>query len=153
VTHDLAVSLGAYIGTFVACFVAGLVPFVNAEAYLIWLVGFQLRDGAQLPGVVVAASAGMMVAKIILYYVGKGMLELPRGRWKEKLEKARTRIEGWKKKPYLIYAVSSVLGIPPMYLTVLAAGAMKIRFMPFLLIGLAGRIVRFGAIAAIAWYA
>ena len=47
-------------------------------------------------------------------------------------ERIRERIEHWKSKPYVIYGLSSVLGLPPFYLTVIAAGAMQIRFQAFL---------------------
>jgi membrane protein YqaA with SNARE-associated domain len=102
---------------------------------------------------VLIASGSQMIAKIILYYTGRSLLDLPRGRYKNKVALLRTKIERWQSKPYLIYAVSSVLGLPPFYLTVLAAGAMRIRFDAFLVIGLLGRIVRFAAIVAIAWSA
>ena len=44
-------------------------------------------------------------------------------------------------------------GVPPFYLTVLAAGAMMIRFPAFLAIGSAGRLVRFAVIVALTWIA
>lgn len=153
VTDDLLAMLGIYGGTFVVSIIAGLVPLVNSELFLVGLVRLAVDRWTQLPGIVVAAATGQMVAKIGLYYAGRGMLELPRGRYKAKIELVRQKIESWKKKPYLIYAVSSVLGIPPLYLTVLAAGAMKIRFSAFLAIGLCGRLVRFAVLVAIAWAA
>jgi membrane protein YqaA with SNARE-associated domain len=85
------------------------------------------------------------------------MLELPRGlskdRYREKLETVRKKLDSWKTKPYLVYGVSSVLGLPPFYLTVIAAGAMKIRFNAFLAIGLGGRLLRFACLVAITWAA
>jgi membrane protein YqaA with SNARE-associated domain len=153
VTDNLLAMLGIYGGTFVVSIIAGLVPLVNTEVFLIGLVRLAVDRSSQLPAIVIAASVGQMVAKIGLYYTGQGMLALPRGRYKQKIESVRGKIEQWKTKPYLIYAVSSVLGLPPFYLTVLAAGAMKIRFKAFLGIGLAGRLVRFGVLVALTWAA
>ena len=150
---DLLAILGIYGGTFAVSLIAGLVPLVNAEVFLVGLVRLAIDDASQLPWVVVAAAAGQMVAKIGLYHAGRGMLELPRGRYRAKIEAVRERIERWKSKPYIVYGVSSVLGIPPFYLTVIAAGAMQISFQAFLAIGLSGRVIRFAVLVAIAWAA
>ncbi|HEX2691795.1 MAG TPA: hypothetical protein VHN14_34535 [Kofleriaceae bacterium] len=152
-TDDLLALLGIYGGTFVVSMIAGLVPLVNAEVFLIGLVRFAVDRLSQLPAIVIAAATGQMVAKIGLYYAGQGMLDLPRGRYKAKIEAVRGKLEQWKTKPYLVYAVSSVVGLPPFYLTVLAAGAMKIQFKAFLGIGLSGRLVRFAFLVAVAWAA
>jgi membrane protein YqaA with SNARE-associated domain len=153
VTDDLLAMLGIYGGTFAVSLIAGLVPLVNAEVFLVGLVRLAIDDSSQLPWVVVAAAVGQMVAKIGLYHAGRGMLELPRGRYRAKIEALRERIERWKSKPYIIYGLSSVLGIPPFYLTVIAAGAMQISFQAFLAIGLGGRLIRFAALVALAWVA
>jgi membrane protein YqaA with SNARE-associated domain len=161
VTDDLLAMLGIYGGTFVVSLIAGLVPLVNAEVFLVGLVRLAIDDWSQLPWVVVAAAVGQMVAKIGLYHAGRGMLELPRGRYRAKyqaryqakIEALRERMERWKSKPYIIYGLSSVLGVPPFYLTVIAAGAMQISFQAFLAIGLGGRLIRFAVLVALAWVA
>lgn len=145
--------LGIYGGTFIVCVLSGLIPFVNAELFLIGLIRLTVDRSDQLPGIVIAAALGQMAAKVGLYYAGQGLLELPRGRYRAKVEKVRAKIDQWKTKPYLIYAISALVGLPPFYLTVLAAGAMKIRFSAFLAIGLAGRLVRFAIIVAFTWAA
>jgi len=157
VTSDLVAILGLYGGTFAVSLIAGLVPLVNAEVFLFGLVRLAVDRSSQLPMIVIAAAVGQMVAKIGLYHAGRGMLELPSGRSKSryrvKLELVRQKLESWKAKPYLVYGVSSVTGLPPFYLTVLAAGAMKIRFNAFLVIGLAGRLLRFAFLVAVTWAA
>ena len=153
VTDNLLAMLGMYGGTFAVSLLAGLVPLVNAELFLVGLVRFAVDRPAQLPAIVVMAAAGQMVAKIGLYHAGRGLLELPRGRSQEKIATVRKKLESWRTKPYQVYAISSVLGLPPFYLTVLAAGAMKIRFNAFLVIGMSGRLVRFASLVAITWAA
>ena len=153
VTDDLLTMLGIYGGTFVVSLIAGLVPLVNAEVFLVGLVRLAIDDSSQLPWVVIAAATGQMVAKIGLYHAGRGMLELPRGRYRAKIEAVRDRLEHWKSKPYIVYGVSSIVGVPPFYLTVIAAGAMHIRFQAFLAIGLGGRLIRFAVLVAITWAA
>ena len=153
VTDDLLAMLGIYGGTFVVSMIAGLVPLVNSEVFLIGLVRLAVDRSSQLPAIVIAAATGQMVAKIGLYYAGQNMIKLPRGRYKAKLEQVRGKLERWKTKPYLVFTISSIVGLPPFYLTVLAAGAMKIRFKTFLGIGLCGRLVRFAFLVTITWLA
>lgn len=152
-TEDLLAMLGMYGGTFVVAIVSGLVPVVNLELILIGLVRLAVDDASQLPALVVLAAAGQMVAKIVLYHASRGMLDLPRGRHRDKIIAARARLEQWRSRPYLVYALSASLGLPPFYLTVLAAGALAIRLHAFLMIGLAGRLVRFAVLVALAWVA
>jgi membrane protein YqaA with SNARE-associated domain len=153
VTDSLLAMLGIYGGTFVVSWIAGLVPLVNTEVFLVGLVRLAVDRSSQLAPIVLCAAVGQMIAKIILYYTGRSLLDLPRGRYKNKVELLRVKIERWKTKPYLVYAISSVLGLPPFYLTVLAAGAMRIRFDAFLVIGFVGRVLRFAILVAIAWAA
>lgn len=147
-TEQLLATLGIYGGTLVVCFVSGLVPVVNAELFLIGLTSVAVTSTAQLPALVVCAAVGQMTAKVILYYAGMGMLELPRGRYKAKLDDARARIDGWRRRKYLIFAISATVGLPPFYVVSLVAGALNIGFSSFCAIGLAGRTLRFAVIVA-----
>jgi membrane protein YqaA with SNARE-associated domain len=150
-TEQLLHSVGLYGATLLVCFIAGLVPFVNAEVFL-FIASAKLVDSPhQLPMIVALAAIGQMLAKVILYYAGMGMFEVPKGRWKEKIERARQKMLKWEKQPYLIYAASASIGLPPLYLTTFAAGAMRINFTLFCVIGLAGRVLRFAVLVAIPW--
>ena len=149
-THILA-AVGLYAGTFIVCFLAGLIPLINAELFLVVVALAAVSSPAPLPAIVLLAALGQMAAKVVLYYAALGMLELPSGKRKAKIEKARARIEKWRHKPKMVLAVSATLGLPPFYLVSLAAGALKIRLRTFFAIGMAGRIVRFAVIIASAW--
>lgn len=152
-TEQVLNSFGLYGATLIVCFIAGLVPFVNAEVFLFIVSAKLVTSPHQLPMIVALAAIGQMLAKVILYHAGMGMFELPKGRWKEKIERARQRMLKWEKQPYLIYAASASLGLPPLYLTTFAAGAMRINFTMFCVIGLAGRVLRFAVLVAIPWIA
>jgi membrane protein YqaA with SNARE-associated domain len=150
-TEQLLATLGLYGGTLVVCFISGIVPIVNAELFLVGLSMWAVKSPTQLPLIVVMAAVGQMTAKVLLYYMGQGLFELPRGRWREKIAHARTRLEKWRTRPYLIFALSATLGLPPFLLVSIAAGALKIGFRAFCAIGLAGRALRFAVIVAIPW--
>ena len=152
-TEHLLATLGLYGGTLVFCFLAGLIPILNTEIFLVGISVWAVRSPEQLPAIVLLAAVGQMTAKVILYYAGLGMFELPRGRMKARIEKARARLDRWQKRPYLVLAISSSVGLPPFYLVSIAAGALRIGFRAFCLIGLAGRIVRFAVIVSIPWIA
>jgi membrane protein YqaA with SNARE-associated domain len=141
--------LGVYGGTLLVCFVSGLVPFINAEVWLV-AIALSVAAPATLACVVVLAAIGQMIAKVLLYLAAKGALELPTGRYRAAVDRARARIAGWKKKPLLLLAVSSSVGLPPFYVVALLAGALEIRLPAFCVLGLLGRIVRFGAVVVIA---
>jgi len=153
VTDDLLASLGIYGGTFLVSVVAALCPVVSSEVVMFGVIRIAVDRPSQLLWLVVAAATGQMAAKVPLYYAGQALLALPRGRYRAQIEKAQRKLEQWKARPHVIYAVSAVVGLPPFYLTVLAAAAMHIRFRAFVAIGLAGRLIHFTAIAALAWVA
>jgi membrane protein YqaA with SNARE-associated domain len=151
-TEQLLGSLGLYGGTLVVCFVSGLVPLVNTELFLVALASVAVTSKAQLAAVVLLAAIGQMTAKVALYYAGLGVLELPKNpKTRERIERARVRVERWRKKRYAVFALSASVGLPPFTIVAVLAGALKIGFRAFCLIGLAGRTVRFAVIVAIPW--
>ncbi len=150
-TDQLLATLGLYGGTLVVCFISGLVPIVNAELFLVGISAWVMTSPAQLPLLAIAAGVGQMTAKVILYFVGLGLFELPRGRWKASIERARMRLDRWRKRPYLVLAVSSCVGLPPFLLVSIAAGALKIGIRTFCAIGVIGRTLRFALILTLPW--
>jgi len=67
-----------------------------------------------------------------------------------RIARAQARIAAWGNKRLALLISSAILGLPPMFLTCLAGGALAIPFRAILVVGLAGRTVRFVAIALIA---
>jgi membrane protein YqaA with SNARE-associated domain len=94
-----------------------------------------------------------MVSHSLLFHAARGAAKVG-GRKREKLEariaRARARVERWGNKRLALLISSAVLGLPPFLLTCIAAGALQIPYRLFVTVGLAGRIVRFTAIAVIA---
>jgi membrane protein YqaA with SNARE-associated domain len=148
-TEHLLGSFGLYGGTLVVCFISGLVPIVNAELFLVGVSALTATTTAELALVAGCAAVGQMTAKVLLYYAGMGMFEFPRGRFRARIESARTYVERWRRRPYLVFAVSATLGLPPFFLVSVAAGALRVGFRAFCSIGLIGRFVRFAVVVAI----
>lgn len=151
VIQTVGAAVGVYVGSFAIAIVSGVVPIVNAELYLIGIV---LAIGgvpeALLLGVLVAA--GQMVGKGVLFQTARGASQLAgrrTPRLEAKLERVRTKVARWRSKPYSVTFVSAVVGLPPFYVVTLAAGILKIPFRRFLVVGFAGRTLRFGTIAVL----
>ena len=122
--------------------VSSLVPLVNAE---LLLIGFALASPAAAPLLVVVMAAGQMVGKSILF-LGGGRLTPAR------LEAglARWRLDGRTRRVRApLVGISAFTGLPPFYLVSIAAPALGVSFRTFLALGLAGRLLRFGALVAL----
>jgi membrane protein YqaA with SNARE-associated domain len=144
-------ALGIYLASFLIAVASGVIPIVNAEIYL---VGVVLAVGGIPEALVLAVvvSLGQMVAKAVIYQTAKGATTLgtKSGGFAKKLERARERVEKWKSKPLGVTFVSASLGLPPFYIVSLVAGILEVRFRAFMLVGFAGRTLRFGTIAILA---
>jgi membrane protein YqaA with SNARE-associated domain len=147
VTHDLLATLGLYGGTVVACFIAGIVQVINTEALLVATSLWLVDDPVQLPIVALCAAVGQMAANVVFFYAGRGAGALVR----TKLERVRTKIASWQKRPNAVLAAASVVGLPPLVLVAVAAGGLGIGVRRFAAIGLCGRWLRFGIVVAIPW--
>ncbi|MEZ4399721.1 MAG: hypothetical protein R3B06_06865 [Kofleriaceae bacterium] len=144
---------GIYLGTFVYCIIAGLVPFVvPAELVLIGLAAKLGAAPAALTAIVVLAASGQMVAKIALFVGARGAIDRASGKRKASIDKARARVEAWREKPLAILFASATFGLPPFYVVSLLAGAMKIRLRVFIILGTVGRLLRFAVVVAIPAY-
>jgi len=129
--------------TFAVALGGGLLPFVNVELYLV-AVALAQPHTAALP-LVVAAALGQTVAKMVLYGVGLGALRLPFFTGANG-EKTRTRLARSAFGPRTVVFASALLGVPPFYAVSVAAGALRLGLLPFTLLGLAGRLLRFAAV-------
>jgi membrane protein YqaA with SNARE-associated domain len=142
-SFDLVREAGWFLGTFVYCLAAGLVPFLSTEAYLLWLAMAAPRE--QTLPLLATASIAHMAAKSVLYAAGRGVVRLPVARDSVKLAAMR-RTLGPRGGSTGVAFASALTGLPPFYWFSLAAGALRFRFLPFVLGGGAGRTLRFAAV-------
>jgi membrane protein YqaA with SNARE-associated domain len=133
------------LATFFVGLVSGLVPFVNAEAYLVSVSAF--FPGATLGVVVAAATLGQMTAKCLLFLSGRGLLRLSiRHRPANGLERVNAFLRGSAARAAALVFVSALCGIPPFYVVTLAAGALGFPLGRFCVVGTLGRLLRFAAV-------
>jgi len=129
--------------TFLIALVSGLIPFViNIELYLLAVAAL---TKASPVAIVALTTAGQMLAKFILYLVGRGALN-----WKWIRRGAASKAaEAFAKHPasgITVVAVSAVTGFPPFYGVSLMAGTLRFPLVAFLTVGTIGRLLRFGAV-------
>ena len=134
--------LGLYLATYAVCFVSGFVPLVNSEAYLLSVSAISSPASA-LP-LTLAATLGQMTAKTLLYCSGRGLMRLPAGRYRARVDSTRARLDSNRGRAGAFMFVSAFAGLPPFYVVSLAAGALRLRFSHFLAAGVSGRFLRFG---------
>lgn len=139
---------GWQLTTFAYAWLSGVVPVLNCEVYLVWLATNAPRE--LLWPLVVAATAGQMLAKCLLFWAGRGLLRFPLGRWRRAFEErlpspAARNATGTVGQAALVFA-SAFAGFPPFYVLSAAAGALRWSFALFVLCGSAGRLARFSAV-------
>ena len=129
---------------FVGCLVGSFVPFVNTELVILSAAAMA-PPGLTIPLILIAALT-QMLAKSVLYLAGSGLLHLPEGRATRRLHEALAKAQHWPNTGTLFLFSSVSLGLPPFYLVSVAAGAIRLPFARFFVLGLAGRLLRFSLV-------
>lgn len=127
--------------------VSAIVPWVNAEVIVLSLPAVA-RSTPALVALVGVATLGQMAGKSVVYWAARRGVRAPSASMQARLDGWRVRLEHRRfALPALVF-VSSVVGMPPFYLITLLAGALGMNFPLYLAAGTAGRLVRFGTLAA-----
>lgn len=149
-TESLLQMFGLFGGAAVIGFIAGMFPIISIELFLIGVSTWAAPSPLAIALLVVLAGLGHQVAKSLCYFAGEGMLALPKGKMKDRIERARARIERWNKRPKLIMFLAATIGLPPLYLLAFIAGPlMKMRFWQFTALCFSGRLGRFAFLMAV----
>ncbi|MBD0319629.1 MAG: hypothetical protein ICV87_04800 [Gemmatimonadetes bacterium] len=136
-----------WLTTFAVCILGSLVPFVNTEIYLLSAVALSPKSYV-LP-LVIAATVGQTVGKIAMYYVGMGVLKLPAGRVQRGLEATQARMEARPMWGKVLFFSSALVGVPPLYVMAIAAGAVRMNLAFFVVACAVGRFIHFAVVAMV----
>ena len=141
-------AVAAFLTTFGVCALSAVVPFVNAELYLVAASAVSPPD--MVGWLIAAAALGQMAGKSLMYYAGVGALVLPSERLRRMVTQVQHKYRGAGAGGATlgggIIMLSASVGLPPFYVVSIACGLLRIPFMQFFAIGLLGRLVRFGLI-------
>ena len=131
---------------FVAAIVSALLPWVNAELMLL-AVAAPLTSLGELSGVVLAITAGQVLGKSGLYWMARQMSRsTPNGRFARAVDRWRVAGDSRHRSTQTMMTLSAIFGLPPFYVTTIAAGALRVSFGRFLMAAVVGRLVHFSAV-------
>jgi membrane protein YqaA with SNARE-associated domain len=136
-------TVALWTATFLIALVSGLIPFVlNIELYLLAVATL---TKASPVAIVALTTAGQMLAKFILYQVGRGALNV---KWIRRgtMSKAADAFVKHPASSMTVVAVSALTGFPPFYGVSLMAGTLRLPLVSFLTVGTVCRVIRFGAV-------
>ncbi len=139
---------GLYVCCFALSIVSALVPWLNGEVLLLALAALA-RSTSDLVSLVLLASAGQMAGKCLLYWSGRGTRSLQSARVTRVLASCQERLLHSPSKALALIFISSALSIPPFYVVTILAGALRLKFGPFLAVGACGRLIRFGVLVLV----
>ena len=128
------------------CFVSAILPLVNAELYVLAL-GAAVPRGLFLP-IVIAAAAGQMLGKTVMYFAGRGLYLLPAGWLRRKMANVEQKAAAHRTAEDLTLFLSAAVGIPPLYIMSVVCGMLHYQLPRFLVLGFGGRLLHFAAVFA-----
>lgn len=131
--------------TFSAALLGSLLPIGNTDLMVLAAASASAPEDA----IVVIMSAAVADTKSLLYQVGGGAVRLPAGTINMRIERALARARQMKGIGSFTLLASASRGIPPFYFFSIASGALAVGFRRFVLIGLAGRAIRFAGVVAL----
>jgi membrane protein YqaA with SNARE-associated domain len=141
---QLATDHGAYVTLAVVSFLSAVFPLVNAELAVVGLAAGM--PGANILLLVAVATGAQMVGKSTMYWLGRRGSAVTRGKYAQAIERWGHRFRGSGRSVSALLFVSSASGLPPFYVISALAGVFKTSFLGFLLVGTAGRFLRFTAV-------
>lgn len=139
--------LALWMTTLGVCFAGSLIPFINTEIYLISVAALSPR--AFLGPLVVAATVGQMVGKVMMYFAGRGVGRIPSERVQRSVGSLRERLESRPWTAKLVLLCSATVGLPPLYVMSVACGTLGMGLLSFVAIGTVGRLIHFAAVAVV----
>ncbi|MCF6378722.1 VTT domain-containing protein [Nocardioides KLBMP 9356] len=135
---------------FGASIASALLPLINIEAILAVSVS---QAPEHVWGLLIAATVGQMVGKILWYWGGMHVDRAPWVHRQLQKPKAKASLDRWHERaegrPWFTAGLlffSAAVGFPPYAITAVLAGILRVPFGIFFMTGLLGRGLRFWAV-------
>jgi len=135
--------LAAYLSAFFGCALGSVIPVINTEILVLGIAA-ATPSHVNWP-VILMATAGTMVGKMVLYMAGRGALKL-RIRGRAKVDAFLDEMERRQGVTGSLLFVSASVGMPPFYIVTVASGAMRLAVSRFLALGFTGRLLRYAVL-------
>lgn len=104
-----------------------------------------LPRGYAIP-LILAATLGQMTGKSLMFFGGRGVKFLQRGRMKDRIEAVGEMMQGRDGAVGTLLFTSAATGLPPFYVVSVASGLVGVAFMQFAVLGFLGRLTRFSVV-------
>lgn len=139
--------------TFGFCILSALIPVLNAEAYL---AAVAITAGhVDIVWLAAIAGLGQLVGKILWYEVGRRSMHLgwmrrqmAKPKWRKQYVKWSGRVQGRPWFSATVLFASALFGFPPLAVTAVLAGQLRMSFPVFAVTCFVGRSIRFWAVLA-----
>lgn len=132
--------LGTWLTTLVVSILSGIIPVINTEVYLVAVAAL---TPAQAWPIILITTLGHLIAKIILYQLGRHGIRPHTKRFDRQIERAETAMRKHPLGIDAVVATSGLTGFPPFYGVSVVAGLMKIPLLRFVLVATPARLLRF----------
>ena len=126
-------------------FLVGMAPVGLAEVLAV-AIG-TVRPPRLALAMLLVFTLAHVTAKVLWYWVGWFADRAPHARTREAIAKARALLARHPAYGLVALGASAVLSVPPFHLAAIASGIARLPFGRFVAVCLAGRLVRFGALA------
>lgn len=139
--------LAVWLTTLGVAVASAIIPVINIELYLIGAAALAPK-GMAVP-LVLAATVGQMVGKVVMYFAATGAVKLPGKRLQVALEGMNTALRNRPRSSGALIFASAAAGVPPFFVMAVAAGAARMNLVSFVVFGTLGRLVRFSVCVAL----
>jgi membrane protein YqaA with SNARE-associated domain len=142
-----------YVSTFLFAIASALVPILNVEAFIAGLSAIDQASGLWLLSA--TAGLGQAVGKIFWYEVGRSSMnwsyirkKMESPSWRSRYDRVKTRVDRQPWTGLSVLSFSAVTGFPPLAITAVLAGQLRINRAWFYILVAVGRTLRFALVIA-----
>src|SRR5688500_6529618 len=139
--------LAVWLTTLGVAVASAVIAVINIERYLRGAAA--LAPAAVAVPLVLAATIGQMVGKVVMYFAATGAVKLPGERLQKALDGMNATLRDRPRSGGALVFASAAAGVPPFFIVTVAAGAARMNLAAFVVLGFLGRLIRFAVIVAL----
>lgn len=137
-----------YLASYGLAVASAVVPWLNAEVIVLAFAA-TARSPFDLAMLLLLATAGQVTGKAVMYWTGRRAASGPAVEASAWVARWRARLEGHARHAFAWVFVSGAVGVPPLYLVTMLAGAARLPFGRFLVVTSCGRLLHFAVLVVV----
>lgn len=151
-TSSLLMLAWWYLSCYGLAVASAVLPWLNAEVIVLSFAAMA-RSPFDLAAFALLATAGQVSGKALMYWTGRRAGAIEAARFGAAVTRWRTRFKRHALHPFVWVFVSAVVGLPPLYVITILAGAARLSFGRFLVVTCCGRLIHFSALVLLPHFA